>query len=289
MDKISRFFLSLSQHGSHRIHYLEHGKPTHDCIVCVHGLTRNARAFDVLASALASEFRVVCPDVVGRGRSDWLPTSEDYNSERYLSDMAELISRLDVDRLDWVGTSLGGLIGMKLAAQGAPIRRLILNDIGPEIPNKGLQRIAKYIREEKDKNGPFKDLSEAKKRLQQMYSTFGALCDEDWNQIAEHSTRQQKDGSYVLHYDPKIGDAFSTEDVNLRHVWDKIRCPVFMLRGADSDILTDKTVRNMMLRAPCVDVETFANTGHAPALVTVDQVGVIHRWLHQTGTPYLYC
>ncbi len=155
-------------------------------VVCVHGLTRNGRDFDDLASRLAENRRVVCPDVVGRGVSDWLPDPAQYQTPQYVSDMAALIARMDVGWVDWVGTSMGGLIGMALASQaGTPIRRLVLNDVGPFIPKSALERIAEYCGKAK----PFADIDALEHYLRQVHAPFGPLADPQWRHLAEHGGR----------------------------------------------------------------------------------------------------
>jgi pimeloyl-ACP methyl ester carboxylesterase len=280
MKASSRFFLGLSAHGFHRLHYLEWdgpgAKPT---VVCAHGLTRNARDFDTLGAALQPEFRVICPDVVGRGQSDWLTNADDYGLVQYLADMTALIARLDVEHVDWVGTSMGGLIGMRLAAQpSTPIRRLILNDVGPYVAQSAMQRIADYVGEDPR----FADLHETEAYLRKVHAPFGCLSDDDWRHMAEHSTRPLGNGGYRLHYDPAIGEIYKkkpVEAIELWDVWDAIRCPVLVLRGAESDVLTAETAREMMQRGPQARVETFADIGHAPTLLAEDQIGLIRAWL----------
>ncbi len=280
MKAISRFFLGLSTHGFHRLHYLEwNGPADKPTVVCVHGLTRNARDFDTLTAALCTDFRVICPDVAGRGQSDWLTNADDYSLAQYLVDMTALIARLDVERVDWIGTSMGGLIGMRLAAQpGTPIRRLILNDVGPYIAQPAMQRIAEYV----GKDPRFADLREAEAYLRRVHAPFGHLSDDQWQHMAEHSTRRLENGGYRLHYDPAIGEIYKkkpVEALDLWDIWDAIRCPVLVLRGANSDVLTAETAHEMMQRGPKAKVETFADVGHAPALLSADQVGPMWAWL----------
>jgi pimeloyl-ACP methyl ester carboxylesterase len=283
MSMVSRYLLGLSKAGFHRLHYLERGKSSaRRTVVCVHGLTRNARDFDRLAEELEkAEFRVICPDVVGRGKSDWLTSADGYNYNQYLADMAALIARLDVDQVDWIGTSMGGLIGILLAAQPrTPIRCLILNDIGPYIAQSALQRIADYVGD----NPRFVDQQEAEAYLRRVHEPFGSLSDKDWRHMAQHSV-QRIDGGYRLHYDPAIGQAFTKEppkELNWWDIWEAIGCPVLVLRGAESDVLTAQTTREMTERGPRARVQTFAGIGHAPALLSADQLGLICKWLQYT-------
>ncbi|MGH8504320.1 MAG: alpha/beta fold hydrolase [Gammaproteobacteria bacterium] len=283
MKMSSRFYLGLNAHGFHRLHYLEWAAPGEKpTAVCVHGLTRNARDFDALAATMQTEFRVICPDVAGRGKSDWLAGAGDYGLAQYAADMTALIARLDVERVDWVGASMGGLIGMSLASRpGTPIRRLILNDVGPYIAQSAMQRIAEYVGEDPR----FAELAEAEAYLRRVHAPMGRLSDDQWRHMAEHSTRRLEDGGYRLHYDPAIGNMFrkeAIEAIDLWHVWDAIRCPVLVLRGAQSDVLTAETAREMTQRGPGARVETLADIGHAPALHAADQIGLIRAWLGQT-------
>ncbi len=273
-------FLSLSPHAFHRIAYTEWGNPSNEqVLICVHGLTRSGRDFDFLAAALEQDYRVVCPDVVGRGRSDWLNVKEDYLYATYDTDMAALIARLDTERVDWVGTSMGGLIGMALAAlPETPIQRLVLNDIGPFVPKTALERIAQYI----GADPRFDSLAELETYLRHVHAGFGPLTDEQWEHLARHSARQGPDGRYALLYDPAIALRFTAEpleDMDLWAVWDKVRCPVLVLRGAQSDVLFPETVEEMQKRGPRTELVEFTGVGHAPALASPDQIQTIRDWL----------
>jgi pimeloyl-ACP methyl ester carboxylesterase len=254
-------------------------------VLCVHGLTRTGRDFDVLAAALADEARVVCPDVVGRGASDWLADSAAYAYPQYLADMTALVARLDTDTVDWIGTSMGGMIGMFMAAQpNTPVRRLIVNDVGPLIPKAALQRIADYVGADRS----FTDVGEVEAYLRDVHAPFGALSDDQWRHLAEHSVRPRDDGRLALHYDPGIADAFrqgpveDIDDVDLWPVWDRIACPVLVLRGAESDLLLRETAAEMATRGPKADVVEIAGCGHAPALMDESQIKIIRDWLRAT-------
>jgi pimeloyl-ACP methyl ester carboxylesterase len=274
-------FLGLGPHGFHRVAYAEWGaRENPNVLVCVHGLTRNARDFDFVAAALERDYRVIAVDVAGRGRSDWLPAAADYTTAQYCADMAALIARLDVPQVDWLGTSMGGLIGMALAAQAsAPIRRLVLNDVGPFIPKAALERIGSYV----GRMPIFETLSEAATYMGEVHAGFGALTWEQKLHLAEHSVRSRReDGRLMLRYDPKIAEAFKAApaaDVDLWPVWDAIRCPVLLLRGADSDVLPAATAAEMARRGPGARVVEFVEAGHAPKLMEGDQIGVICEWL----------
>lgn len=255
-------FQSLGPHGFHQIAYTEWGDPHNDrIVVCVHGFNRNSRDFDALATTLADRFRIVCLDVVGRGSSDWLRHEGDYGFPLYLSDAAALLARITAPlpstrlrrvlhgsprakrRVDWIGTSMGGLIGLFLAAKPrSPIRRLVLNDVGPMVPWSALTRI-KGIHAGFDKR--FADLDEIEKHLRIACAAFGPLPHEQWRHVAEHSALRKKDGSYVLAYDPGImsnlrtgstaGIQFGSDffsGVDLWPMWDAVRCPTLVLRGS---------------------------------------------------------
>jgi pimeloyl-ACP methyl ester carboxylesterase len=244
----------------------------------VHGLTRNGRDFDFLARALAPQFRVVCPDVAGRGLSQWLAHKPDYGYPVYLADMAAVLARTGADQVDWVGTSMGGLIGMMLAAQPeTPIRRLLLNDIGPFIPRAALERLAQYV----GKAPSFAALAELEQYLRMVMAPFGALTDEQWHHLATHSSRRNDDGRFALSYDPAIANAFvgPLEDVTLWPVWDAIRCTTLVVRGKESDLLLRQTAEEMTQRGPRAQLLEFDGIGHAPALMSEDQIAVVKAFL----------
>jgi len=273
----------LGPHGFHRIHYTEWGAADNpDVVICVHGLTRNGRDFDRLAQALAADFRVLCPDVVGRGRSDWLPHPQDYGYPLYLSDMAALIARSGSARVRWVGTSMGGLIGMMLAAQAnSPIEQLVINDVGPLVPKAALERLAGYV----GRTGPFADAHALQAHLRTVLAPFGPLTDDQWAHLAVHSTRRNGDGSLSLAYDPAIANAFSgvQQDVVLWPLWDALGCPTLVLRGGESDLLRADTAEEMTRRGPRAQLVTFDGIGHAPALMSPDQIATIEAFLRTPG------
>jgi pimeloyl-ACP methyl ester carboxylesterase len=276
----SRFYKGLGHHGFHRLHYLEWGD--HDnprTLVCVHGLTRNARDFDRFAQVLAEHYRVVCVDVAGRGLSDRLAVPQDYGYPLYLQDMATLLARLDVEQCDWVGTSMGGLIGMMLAAQpGTPIRRLVLNDVGPFIPEAALRRIGEYL----EKLYTFETLEQAEAHLRTVHAPFGPLSDAQWQDMARHSTVVGEDGCIRMNYDPAIATPFKVEpiaDVDLWPVWDGIRCPTLVLHGEQSDLLLEHTCTEMGQRGPTADIIQVPGVGHAPALLEAPQINAVRDWL----------
>jgi len=277
---IERELLCLGPHGLHRLAYYEWPGPKNaPALLCVHGLTRNARDFDAFAAALSNHYRVICPDMPGRGKSAYLPVAADYSYPVYLADMMALIARLDVERVDWVGTSMGGIIGMLLAAlPGAPLRRLVLNDIGPLVAKEALARIALYA----GLDPSFGDLASLEVTLRRIHAPFGPLTDAQWRRLAEHSSRVKPDGSLGLGYDPKIAEIFKPgpiEDVDLWAQWDKITCPVLALHGAQSDILRREDAVAMTQRGPRARLVEFAGIGHAPALMAEDQIATIRDFL----------
>ncbi len=280
MAMASRRFRGLGPHGFHSVAYTEwRAAQAERTVVCVHGLSRNGRDFDSLAAALAGERRVACPDIVGRGQSDWLAVAADYGYPQYCADMAALIARLGVEEVDWVGTSMGGLIGMMLAAQPkSPVRRLVMNDIGPFVPKAALQRIGGYV----GKDPRFATVDALEAYLREIYAGFGPLADDHWRHLAEISARPVG-GGFGLAYDPAIGlpfeDPEAIEDVDLWALWDAITCPVLLLRGAESDILLAETADEMTARGPKATLHTIAGVGHAPALMDGAQIEVVRDWL----------
>jgi pimeloyl-ACP methyl ester carboxylesterase len=286
MEPIEQRVLGMSPLGFHENAYWDWPSPGADapCLVMVHGLTRNGRDFDTIARALSQDFHVVCPDVVGRGKSAWLANDALYGYPQYMSDAATLIARVTGSGpVDWLGTSMGGLIGMMLAAMsGSPIRRLVLNDVGPLIPQGSLRRIGAYVGQAPH----FANLGAAAAYLKRVHSGFGTLSEADWAAMARHSTRRLPDGGYALAYDPGIGSAFTAgpiADVDLWPFWDRIACPVLVLRGADSDLLLPETAAEMVQRKPGTILVEFPDCGHAPALIDPDQIAVVRRWLATTA------
>jgi pimeloyl-ACP methyl ester carboxylesterase len=247
----------------------------------VHGLTRQGRDFDILARAFARQgWRVVCPDLVGRGQSGWLTQPAGYTLVQYGADMNALLARLDVEEVDWLGNSLGGLVGMMLAAQPeTPIRRLVLNDIGPFIPGTALRRLGLYL------NAPpprFVDLAAAERYVRTTLAPFGQLNDDQWRHLTEHSIRPDGKGGLLRHHDPEIAEAYRPwrlGSIAMWYLWDEVRCPVLLLRGADSDLLPDYTAREMTRRGPRAELIEFEGIGHLPALMTQDQIQPILNFL----------
>lgn len=276
------FFRALGPHGFHRVHYVEWGDADNpEVVVCVHGLTRNGRDFDELARVLATDYRVICPDVAGRGQSGWLEHKLDYGYPLYCADLAALIARSGAEHVDWVGTSMGGLIGMLLAAQGdSPIRRLVMNDVGPFIPQAAVQRIAAYV----GQPAAFDSFAELERYARTIWAPFGALSDAQWRHLVEHAARHLDDGRWSFAYDPGIAEPFrlmALADVDLWAVWDAVGCPTLVLRGEQSDVLARADAEAMQRRGPCARLVEFAGVGHAPALMAPEQIDVIRNWLRE--------
>lgn len=262
------------------------GPPGAPVLLCVHGLTRNGRDFDFLAEALSARLRVVCPDLPGRGRSDWLDDAKAYSFPYYLAALAALYARLDAPSVHWVGTSMGGLIGMLFASlPKSPVRRLVLNDIGPVIPAEARARIGERV----GRDPGFSNRQELEAYLRETYAGFGPLSDAQWRHLTAHAGRTRDDGKLGLAYDPKIGGGFraaATDDDDAAppigdfwEFYDKIRCPTLVLRGAQSDTLTAADAARMRTRGPQAELVEFAGIGHAPALMADDQIAAVRDFL----------
>jgi pimeloyl-ACP methyl ester carboxylesterase len=268
----------MDPHGFHFMRYAEWGDPKNPrVLLCVHGLTRNGRDFDHVAQALSDAYRVVCPDVVGRGRSDWLRDPADYTYPLYCGDMATLIASLHAETVDWLGTSMGGIIGMIMASMpGSPVRKLVMNDVGSLIPKESLERIGLYVGREPD-FATFEELLAAMRSV----SPFGELGDEQWRHLALHVAKQDESGRWKFRYDPGIGRNFHATppaDVDLSFYWNGVPGPALVIRGEHSDLLRAETLERMSAR-PHTQTFTVPNTGHAPMLMDDAQAGVVRRFL----------
>lgn len=267
-------------HAGVRLGLVEWGEPDATrTVVCVHGLTRNARDFDRLAETFAGRgARVLAVDVAGRGRSSWLADKAAYTVPTYVAQLARLLEILGLREVDWIGTSMGGLIGMALAAApGTPIRRLILNDVGPFVPKAALEPIRAYV----GADPLFASLAEAEAYLRRIHASFGRLTDAQWRHLAEHSVRPTAEG-LRLHYDPGIKAPYEGQpaaDIDLWPLWEAIAAPTLVLRGALSTLLLEETARAMLRRGPECEVLTFPGCGHAPALVDPGQIEPVAAWL----------
>lgn len=289
--------------GMHRMAYWEWGDPANDrVLLCVHGLTRTGRDFDALAARLAGSYRVVCPDVVGRGRSDWLIDSRHYVIPQYVADMLTLIARLRPGRLDWVGTSMGGLIGMGLAAglsmsaamrpprgefgldasQTLPLGRVVLNDIGPTLNDTGLSRIAEYV----GRHEAFDSFDQAVEYVKSVSQGFGPHDEAGWRELTRHVFNRQGE-QWVKHYDLRIAEPIARQDASVLKgaeavLWagfESLREPVLVLRGETSDLFTEQSLLEMQQRNVRARSVTFAGVGHAPTLRSADQLDAVADFL----------
>ena len=265
-------------------------------VVCAHGLTRQGRDFDRLAQTLVARaggrLQVVCPDVAGRGHSEWLPQAALYQIPQYAADMlallADLQHRAPIQTLDWVGTSMGGLIGMVLAGQPglplpAPIRRLVLNDVGPSITWASVVRMQQYV----GRYGRFANLADAAAELRRLSVGFGPVPEEVWLELSSHMVRQLPDGTLTLHYDPAIGEpiraltqeAAQAAETTVWGLYEQIHAEVLLLRGRESDLLTEATAQAMTQRGPRARLVQWAGVGHAPTLTDPDHMQVLADFL----------
>jgi pimeloyl-ACP methyl ester carboxylesterase len=275
----------LSPAGLHRIAYKQWGDPENpNVLVCVHGVTRVADDFDNLARALCDTYRVVCPDIVGRGYSDWLRDPQYYQVPQYVSDMVSLLARLDAHTVHWFGTSMGGLIGMGLASlPDSPIRKLVLNDIGPALDPAALTRIGNYI----GQAVRFQTYDEAARYIREISLSFGPHTDDEWHKIAADVLRQDKDGCWIRHYDLKLAIPFKSvtpdssrqAEAMLWAAYDAIVCPTLLVRGAESDLLSRDVAQAMTRRGPQAKLVEIAGVGHAPTFMHADQIAIAKNFL----------
>jgi pimeloyl-ACP methyl ester carboxylesterase len=271
----------LSPAGLHRVAYTEWGDPANDrVLVCVHGLARVGRDFDALAHAMSDTYRVVCPDIVGRGRSSRLLDPMHYQIPQYVADMVTLLARLDARTVHWVGTSMGGLIGMALAAQPAtPIARLVLNDVGPLLRAEALKRIADYI----GQAPVFPDFAAAEAYIRAVSAPFGLSSEAQWRRLAETSVVPHGNG-YRLHYDPAIAAPLKAQqtgatDIDLWPLYDALKCRTLVVRGAKSDLLDHATHQEMARRGPCANLAEIPDVGHAPMFMDEAQIAIVRNFL----------
>lgn len=275
--------------GLHRIAYKEWGDPSNPrVLVCVHGVTRVGDDFDDLARALCDVYRVVCPDVAGRGRSERLRDPRLYAVPQYVSDMVTLIARVTAgsedEGVDWFGTSMGGLIGMVLASkEGTPVRKLVLNDIGPVLDDAAMRRIADYIGQDLR----FPDFESGARFVKDVSGAFGPHTDAEWNKLARDVLRQAPDGQWVRHYDLALAESFKAvtaeraelDQAALWRAFDAIRCPTLLVRGELSDLLSRETAQEMTTRGPHPRLVEIAGVGHAPTFVHADQIAIAREFL----------
>jgi pimeloyl-ACP methyl ester carboxylesterase len=277
----------LSPSGLHRMAYKEWGRPDNpNLVVCVHGVTRVSDDFDELAQVLCKDFRVICPDVVGRGRSDQLRDPAHYQIPQYVADMVTLVARLNVEQVAWVGTSMGGLIGMALASlPGTPIARLVINDVGPLVNPGALARIGEYIGQPIQ----FRQFEDAVNYIRMISAAFGSHTDEQWRKLAADVLRRDENGMWTRNYDLRVAESIkgitpdiaSKSEAALWAAYDAITCPTLLLRGQQSDLLSAQTAQEMTQRGPRARLFEFAGVGHAPTLLHADQIEVVAGFLKQ--------
>jgi pimeloyl-ACP methyl ester carboxylesterase len=284
--------------GTHRMAYWSWGHPAASHVVfCVHGLTRQGRDFDALAQALISAaqaanlpaIRVICPDVVGRGKSDWLQDPVGYQFGQYAGDMAVLVQTLNaqhpIEKLDWVGTSMGGVIGMLMAVQKShvPLNRLVLNDIGPPVSWKSILNMKTYVGEV----GKYPTVQEAADALWQISKSFGPHTPAQWLALSQHMVRRLDDGTYCFHYDPQLRvpiravteEQAMAGEASLWQIYDLIQIPTLLIHGAESELLSAAAAEEMSQRGPRAKVLTVAGVGHAPTLMQPDQTALVTQFL----------
>ncbi|MDB5754807.1 MAG: alpha/beta hydrolase [Massilia sp.] len=279
----------ISPAGLHRMAYKEWGDPANpNVLVCVHGVTRVGDDFDSLARALSDHYRVVCPDVVGRGRSGRLRNPQLYQIPQYISDMVTLVARAtsnsDNGTVDWFGTSMGGLIGMGLASlPDNPIRKLVLNDIGPTLDPTALQRIGDYIGQDLR----FKSFDEGAAFVREVSAAFGQHTDEQWHKLASDVLRENDEGQWVRHYDMGLAEPLKgstperakADEAALWAAYDAIRCPTLLVRGEHSDLLSRQTAQQMRARGPKPQLVEIPDTGHAPTFINPGQIAIARKFL----------
>ena len=285
----------ISPCGLHHMAYKEWGDADNpNVLMCVHGVTRVSDDFDALAHALSDHYRVVCPDVVGRGRSGRLRNPQLYQIPQYVSDMVTLIARVTAAadagsaagsaQVDWFGTSMGGLIGMALASlPDNPIRKLVLNDIGPTLDPIALRRIGDYIAQDLR----FDSFADGAAFVRDVSAPFGEHSDAEWHKLAADVLREGKDGTWARHYDMGLAEPLrhatperaKADEAALWAAYDAIRCPTLLVRGANSDLLSHATAQKMLTRGPKPTLVEIANTGHAPTFIHADQIAIARAFL----------
>ena len=276
----TQYVTSCSTDGLHQLAYTDWGDIENpNILICSHGLTRNRHDFDALAKKLSSKRRVICFDLPGRGESDWLTNKMAYDYHQYTIDALMIIARTGAETVDWLGTSMGGLLGMALASlKQSPIQRLILNDVGPFIPKAALMRIANYV----GKQPSFDTAAELEAYLRAVYVGFGKLTDEQWQHILRYGQRTLDNGQITLNYDPDISQAFTNKplaDIDLWPVWNNIQLQTLIIRGENSDLLGASTAEEMIEKNVNSELLEIANTAHSPALMNAKDINLIEAWL----------
>ena len=265
--------------GTHKISYTDIGESNaagDNFVVCVHGLTRNGRDFDFVAKRLAKNFRVICPDMPGRGKSAWFADAKHYDNEIYIADTLALMESVGAKKMHWIGTSMGGLMGMVVAClQPQLLHKMVLNDIGAFISEDGMRRIKKYVAGEVK----FANREHAQKRFREIFAPFKIETEEQWQHMFEHGLRVTDDEQFSFNHDPKLGEAFiAAQDIDLWRVWEAVQVPTLLIRGAESDILPRNVAERMAQKAG-VQFAEFAGFGHVPPLMNDAQIGVVERFL----------
>lgn len=251
-------------------------------IICAHGYSGNGRDFDFLARDLSRGARVVCPDMAGRGRSAWLPNSLAYNFPQFLSDIRALVAELGAPGVEWVGTSMGGLLGLLLAAEPrSPIVRLVLNDVGAFVPADALARIGRNLRAAER----FESMAALAAHVRHTHREWGPLTDEHWSHFARHAARRLPDG-YALHYDPRIARFMQpppfAPGLSLWSAWHRVRCPVLLVRGRASSIFPAEVAEAMLQVKPNAEYAEIPDAGHAPSLMTAEQIAIVEQFLERS-------
>ncbi len=286
MNKLTRKSVQcLSPAGLHTMAYKEWGDPHNPhVLMCVHGVTRVSDDFDRLASALCDTYRVVCPDIVGRGRSSWLRDPRHYQLPQYVSDIVTLLARVEAETLHWFGTSMGGLIGIGLASlPDNPIRKMILNDIGPTLNPVALTRIGEYI----GQDVRFPTFEVASRYIREISTSFGPHTDDEWHKLATDVLRQNNEGQWVRHYDLALAGSFKSmtsesaqqAEAMLWASYDAIQCPTLLIRGAESDLLSPEVAAAMTRRGPKAQLTELPGVGHAPTFMHEDQIAIARSFL----------
>lgn len=262
------------------IHVTEWGDKTKPALVMWHGLARTGRDFDEAARALSDSYFVLCPDTPGRGLSAWARDPvRDYCYRRFGEVALLVLERYGIGNLRWVGTSMGGLLGVTLAAGALRERmsHLVINDIGPEIPEAAIDRIAAYVG-----NPPVCDtIAELEAWLRRTYAPFGENSDVFWRRMADTSARRNDDGRVTLHYDPRIVAQFTHHraDLDVWNAYDAVKAKTLLLRGESSDVLSEATAQAMTELGPRPRLETIYGCGHAPTLAAEAEIALLRDFL----------
>lgn len=276
-------WLKLQRIPAHELTLHEYGdSENQDVVFCVHGLTRNGRDFDLLARDLSKDFRVLSLDVVGRGNSDWFENKKHYNYNTYVKDVFALFDKLKLKNVRWIGTSMGGIIGMFIANKCPKlIRTLVINDIGPHIPGDPLRRMSRYVGLDPE----FPSKEQAKIHLKRIFANFGITEEEHWDHLVDHSVKLTSSGQYKLAYDPNIAEGMNMKpnskfkDVSFWKYWHNIHCPILVVRGSKSDILLEETLEQMLSSNLHAESYIVEGAGHAPSLMDEEQIHNIHDWI----------